>query len=571
MTKFDASRSTVYIKFLLCFYFGICVNFSVAQPLISFKPVITGLNTPMQIVNAGDGTNRIFIVQKAGTVLVYDKNYVFKSVFLTLSGLATEDEHGLLSMVFHPDYKTNGLFYVYYTNAVGNLVLERFNVSANPDVAAASSGVIVLTILHPTQPNHNGGELHFGSDGYLYLSTGDGGGSNDPYQNAQNTSALLGKMLRINVNTSVEPPYYTIPDTNPYVVDGKRNEVFAIGLRNPFRWSFDRQTNDMWIGDVGQGAREEVNHRKAGTTSGVNYGWPCYEGNLDHLLANCSGTAQYHFPVYWYQTSFETGRSVIGGVVYRGSAFPKMVGYYIGADHYTGDIHIIGPVDGSENAIVGTMQKSSFTYLSDFGETEDGELYAVGLSTNTLYLVQGADPLPVELVNFSGVKGVESVKLSWETSIEKKFGQFDVEFSTNAKSFEKVGYVLAKDAPNGAEYQFSHKRSGVGNLYYRLKMIDIDGTYKYSSIISITTVDSELSANFVRPSFIENKILNVVIEEPFSSLELVEVNGNILSKTDLTGKRGNIEIPLGSMQAGIYIVRMQGADKILNQKILVSQ
>jgi glucose/arabinose dehydrogenase len=205
------------------------VNKSFAQaPTLSMDTLVTGLALPMQMVSAGDSSGRFFVVMRAGSVRVYSKTFSFIRTFLSIPNIPTNGERGLLSMAFHPEYKNNGFFYVYYTNADGNLEISRYRVSSNPDSADVASRKILITIPHPGQTNHNGGDLHFDKDGFLYLSTGDGGGSNDPNNNAQNTSSLLGKILRFNVNTSDVAPYYTIPPDNPF-----GTEVFATGLRNP--------------------------------------------------------------------------------------------------------------------------------------------------------------------------------------------------------------------------------------------------------------------------------------------------------------------------------------------------
>lgn len=568
MKKFNATYSKVCLHTLL--FFCLALRASVAQPTIAFDPVITGLSSPMQLVHAGDGSNRIFMVQKGGTILVYDNNYINIGTFLTVTGLLTGGEQGLLSLAFHPNYETNGFFFVYYVNAAGDLEIKRFQVSTNPNIANAASGVVVLTIPHPGQSNHNGGELHFGTDGYLYLSTGDGGSGNDPNNNAQNTAVLLGKILRINVNTSETAPFYTNPANNPYPAgDVPKNEIFAIGLRNPFRWSFDRQTNDLWIGDVGQGSEEEINHKTAATISGANFGWRCYEGDNAHLTGGCLPVTQFHFPVHTYTTGSTAGRSVVGGVVYRGMSNPLMQGYYVGADYFSGDIHVVGPVDDPE--MTTTVQTSVYTGISDFGETENGEIFAVSLTGGTVYALSPTNPLPVELISFTAAPGLESVQLSWKTAMEKNFRQFDVEYSTNAKRFDNIGTVVSQSFPNGGLYHFSHNIMTGNTTYYRLKMVDHDDRFKYSKIVSVNRDGADLSANFVRPSFIDNRMMHVVLEEPFTSIELVGVNGSILLKQDITNKKGNIEVPLGTMAAGMYVVRLQGESKVVNQKVLISQ
>lgn len=365
----------------LIVFCALSLSHSQAQPTLAFNSVLsTGLSAPMQLVNAGDGSQRIFIVQKAGSIRVYDSAFQYLANLVTVPNITSSGERGLLSLAFHPDYKNNGFFYVYYTNASGDLEISRYRISANdPNVADPASRVILITIPHPTYSNHNGGELHFGKDGFLYLSTGDGGSGGDPGNNAQRTNSLLGKMLRFNVNTSLTPPYYTIPAGNPY-----NNEIFALGLRNPYRWSFDRQTGDMWIGDVGQDSWEEINFRAANATQGANYGWRCYEGNVTYNTSGCVGASNYVFPAHTYVTQ-SPAASITGGVVYRGAAYPALQGCYIAADFYSGIFYKIIP-NGSGGWTVGT-QTFSTTGIVDFGETEKGEVYVVSNTRNSVHRV----------------------------------------------------------------------------------------------------------------------------------------------------------------------------------------
>jgi len=365
---------------------ALLMNNVIAQPVLSLAPVITGLSQPMQVVHAGDNSGRIFIVQKAGSIRVFDKSFTSLGTFLTLTGITSSGERGLLSLAFHPDYVNNGFFYVYYTNGTGSLELARYKVSADPNIADPASKVILKTIPHPTNTNHNGGELHFGPEGYLYLSTGDGGGGGDLPNNAQTTTVLLGKMLRFAVDTSSVAPYYAVPVDNPF-----GNEVFAYGLRNPFRWSFDRLNNDMWIGDVGQDSYEEINRRKYDSTSGVNYGWRCYEGNNVYNTAGCGPISNYSFPVLTYPTPSPSG-SITGGTVYRGETYINMQGYYIGADFYTGRFFKI-KYDSLANSYDTSSQVITPTGLSDFGETEDGEMFATCLNNGNVYRIVSNGPV----------------------------------------------------------------------------------------------------------------------------------------------------------------------------------
>lgn len=361
-----------------------------SQPVISYNTIISGLSSPVDIVNAGDGTNRIFVVEQGSggnaAIKVYSSTYASLGTFLTVTGISTGGEQGLLSLAFHPDYETNGFFWVYYTNSAGNLEVSRYKVSTgNANVADASSKQVVVTIPHPGQSNHNGAKLNFGNDGYLYFATGDGGGGGDPNNNAQNGNSLLGKMLRINVSTGITPPFYTVPNDNPFVSNANvLDEIWALGLRNPFRWSFDRLNGNMWIGDVGQSLKEEINYRTAAQSAGANYGWRCYEGTSAYNTNGCLPQNNYVFPVYDYDNLSGSGTpaSVVGGFVYRGSTNPTMLGYYYASDVYSGNLYKI-----NINNFSTSVQTGLPTLVVGFGETEAGELLAVSLNGNAYALV----------------------------------------------------------------------------------------------------------------------------------------------------------------------------------------
>jgi len=364
------------------------VNNVAAQPVLSLTPVITSLAAPMQMLHAGDNTNRIFVVQKFGSIRIFNDSYASLGTFLTVTGITNSGERGLLSMAFHPNYANNGLFYVFYTNANGDLELARYQVSNNPNLADVTSKAVVITIPHPGFSNHNGGQLHFGADGYLYLSTGDGGGGGDPSNNAQNTTVLLGKILRLDVNTAATPPYYTIPADNPF-----GNEVFAYGLRNPFRWSFDRETGDMWLGDVGQDSYEEINHRPADSIKGTNFGWRCYEGNDTFNIAGCGPVTNYTFPVFTYPVPVgNVSAAVTGGAVYRGDTYIALKGYYLANDFYSGRFYKI-KYDSVSHVYDTSSQVVMPSGISNYGETADGEMYATCLTNGTLYRVVSDGPL----------------------------------------------------------------------------------------------------------------------------------------------------------------------------------
>ncbi|OJV21263.1 MAG: glucose dehydrogenase [Dyadobacter sp. 50-39] len=559
-------RSNILV---LCFVIATMhIRAQIPDVNINPTPVISGLTSAMQLVHAGDNSNRIFIAERSGIIRAYNPGALATPIeFLNMNSggqvVSTAGEGGLLSIAFHPNFNTNGFVYTYYTDTNGDLVLARYT-SANPlgNFVPASSRVEILKIPHPVNTNHNGGEMHFGyEDGYLYLSTGDGGSGYDPNMNGQSTTSLLGKILRLNVDTPLGSGLpYTIPPSNPF-----GNEIFIRGLRNPFRWSFDRENFDLWIGDVGQDTWEEVNHIKAGNASGANFGWRCFEGNgytPGIAIGECPDSASFTKPVYTYRTRTARGSSVIGGVVYRGNNWAVMKGYYIGMDYASGDIHKINS-DGS----VKQYQTSTVTGVRDIGEDQAGEIYAV--TATAVYRIEAENPLPVTLVDFSGASSVEGVRLAWRTAMEKDFRSFEVEYSRDARRFEQIGSVGGANVPAGNRYAFTHSTSESGNLYYRLKMTDTDESFRYSRMITVNRGGEGRDELFVRPSLISTSELNLLVEEPFQTVEIVNAGGKIVLTEKIGGRSGAVNIPLGNTASGIYVVRMAGHDRVVQQKVLV--
>jgi glucose/arabinose dehydrogenase len=307
-------------------------------PRIALASPISGFNQPVHIAHAGDGSGRLFVVERPGRIRIV-KNGVLQPVpFLDITGRvrSVSGEQGLLSISFPPDFATKGHFYVDYTDLLSNTAVARFALTADPDVADPASEQIVLTIAQP-YANHNGGQLAFGpNDGYLYIGMGDGGSGGDPLGNAQNPASLLGKLLRIDVETG-DPLTYTVPATNPFTQTvGYRAEIWALGLRNPWRFSFDRLTGDLYIGDVGQGLYEEVDYQPASSPGGENYGWNIMEGLHCYNASTCDSTGL-TLPVVEY--GHTAGNcSITGGMAYRGTAHPDLAGIYFYADFCSGQI-----------------------------------------------------------------------------------------------------------------------------------------------------------------------------------------------------------------------------------------
>ncbi|MCH7879174.1 MAG: PQQ-dependent sugar dehydrogenase, partial [candidate division Zixibacteria bacterium] len=348
-----------------------------AEPPLGLELIANGFSNPVLVTHAPNDSNRIFVVEQVGRIKQVDLNTLTVSVFLDItSRVITGGERGLLGLAFHPDYQTNGQFYVNYSGAgvpFGRTVISRFNVSANPNIADASSEFVILTVNQP-EANHNGGMIAFGpNDGFLYIGMGDGGGAGDlhgPKGNSQDTLNFLGKMLRIDVDGGSP---YAIPASNPFTAPGGfPDEVWAYGLRNPWRWSFDRLTGDMYIGDVGQNLWEEIDFEPAASAGGVNWGWRLKEAtHCFNPAVNCDPNGITTDPILEYLNDINTC-SVTGGYVYRGCDIAALQGAYFYADFCTGEVWTIR-YDG--NSITDTTLHFNLGLVSSFGEDAQGEIY----------------------------------------------------------------------------------------------------------------------------------------------------------------------------------------------------
>jgi glucose/arabinose dehydrogenase len=339
-------------------------------------------SSPVFLTHSGDGTNRIFVVQQTGRIIVFpnDSTITTSNVFLDVSPkIVSGGEQGLLGLAFHPNFSSNRYFYIYYTKTgTGDVVISRFTRSvADPNKADSTSELVLLTIPHSTYSNHNGGCLMFGQDGYLYAGVGDGGSGGDPDNNGQNTNVLLAKILRIDVNNPSGGNNYGIPPTNPYAGGGGRPEIFCIGMRNPWRFSQDPVTGIIYIGDVGQNIWEEVDIM----TNGGNYGWRIMEGFHCYNPPNGCDTTGLKKPIKEYNHS-GNGCSITGGYVYRGSRVPALIGNYIYGDYCSTNIWRLKYVNGTvtEDAVVIPTALPPNTF-SSFGVDQNNELYFCCLST----------------------------------------------------------------------------------------------------------------------------------------------------------------------------------------------
>jgi glucose/arabinose dehydrogenase len=527
---------------------------------VSFQEIATGLSAPVFITNAGDGSKRIFIVEKTGYIRILKNGNLLGTPFLDIHTIIKSGgEQGLLALAFHPSYSTNGIFYVAYTaprngDATGsNLVLQRFSVSANnPDLASLSSGDVLMTISHPMRSNHNGGTLAFGGDGYLYWSTGDGGGGGDPDNNAQRLNNLLGKILRIDVNSGSP---YGIPASNPFyssVDPNVKKEIWAYGLRNPWRLSFDRLTDDLYIGDVGQSTREEVDFQPADSTGGENYGWRVMEGSICYNpLSGCDQSGKI-LPVMEYNHT--VGCSITGGYVYRGSNFPSLTGYYFYGDYCKGKLFSL-----HNDSILGwtSVQIADTPYsLSTFGVDEQGEIYLADIGAGKIYNLQYQEgPVVTSILRTNG-NPTALASVDFTLSFSESVTEVDANDFIITTTGDVSGAVVSGVSGSGSLYTITVD-TGNGNGTIRLDLVDNDtilneagkklggagtddGSYMTGQTYRIDRTAPTVVSS-VRVNSSPTNLANVVFTVTFSeSVMGVDITGPQLNDFTLTTSSGII-------------------------------
>lgn len=529
---------------------------STSQPVISFQTITTGLALPLDVANAKDGSNRLFVVEKAGTIRIWNGSSLLPEPFLDIRPIvrSTGSEQGLLSVAFHPNYTANGYFFVWYNNLLGHVTLARYSRSSL-NVADPASGVILMSLYKPFA-NHNGADLNFGPDGYLYFGTGDGGGAGDPANRAQNGDSLLGKMIRIDVNNP-NPPYYSIPLTNPYINDPAiRDEIIALGMRNPWRWSFDRLTGDMWIADVGQNLLEEVNFRPADSILNLNYGWRCYEGTPVFNNISCTAQPNYVFPIFEYPHNTTTGGfSITGGFVYRGAEFPFLQGYYITSDYVSNHGWLIkSNGSGGWNT---TMQSSWATNISSYGEGEDGSIYATSLSSGTLFKLIANNALPLHITSFSGKQSGNYHELNWQVQNEEAGDIYILEKRTNtSQPFVEVSREtsVGKNATN----KYTTKVAATDErTYYRLQIKNLDGRTYYSSIVVL-----EKGAKPRIKGIIVGNTLQLSLPAKATSLSIFDAAGKMVLQKQIANSAQMEKVSLQNISKGVLTIRVQTQDDL---------
>ncbi len=375
----NSDFKTIFSYWLISFLLTTLISCTPQALAVNFTLVEDNLRSPVAITHAGD--SRLFITEQAGQIKIIQDGQLLSEPFLDIDPLVKlGNEQGLLSVAFHPNYKENGFLYVNYTDNAGDTVIARYQVTDNPNKANSESAKVILQIRQPFS-NHNGGQIAFGPDGYLYIGTGDGGRGGDPQNAGQNLLTLLGKMLRIDVDVNNVDEAYAIPEDNPFISnENAEPEIWAYGLRNPWRFSFDRETSDLFIADVGQNKFEEVNFQPSTSTGGENYGWRLMEADqCFNPIFNCNDNTL-TLPILSYSHSEE--RSITGGYVYRGKAIKGLQGKYVYGDFASGHIWAAKGQNGDWEADL--LVDTDFA-ISSFGEDVTGELYLVDYGSGKIY------------------------------------------------------------------------------------------------------------------------------------------------------------------------------------------
>lgn len=567
----------IYFPVLVGLYF-IFPQKAISQPDIVLTQ-ITSVNQPVDITGAGDNSGRLFIVDKSGKIRIYNQNTntLLSGNFLDITTqVSNSGERGLLGLAFHPQFASNGYFYVNYIHTgTFNTTISRFTASPPSSNTVSSSTELVLLDIPQPFSNHNGGDLAFGPDGYLYVGMGDGGSASDPGNRAQNPQELLGKMLRIDVDNPSGGNNYGIPPSNPFVgvqtpVD-YLDEIWAVGMRNPWRFSFDRNTGDLWIADVGQGAWEEVDFQPAASSGGENYGWRCYEGDHPHVTTGCAPQSTYDGPIFEYPHNPSTGgNSITGGFVYRGTQFPSLQGWYIMADYTSDNFWLLQP-NGSGGANSDLQPNVPVVDIVSFGEDDAGEMFASSLG-GQVYKISVV-PLPITLSTFNGIFKDEKVLLNWTTETERASDYFEVERKTKGTEFQSIGKVTAAgESLTPLSYQFEDPGAWPGENTYRLKMVDRDNAFKYSPAVAVWVEEAGNWQLFPNPA--GNKVSLLIESYNGAGQFLFEIT-DMQGKKMLSFEASEPQMPfrkefnIKHLPKGLYLCRLSHGEKTEIRRLVI--
>ncbi|MFK7809139.1 MAG: PQQ-dependent sugar dehydrogenase [Saprospiraceae bacterium] len=529
-------------------------TYAFAQPEVSLDQYATGFNRPVGIVSAGD--DRLFILEQSGDIEIIDANGdPLDDPFLEINVNDNANEQGLLGLAFHPNYADNGYFYVNYTaNGGGDSKVVRYSVDpTDPNKADPNSALELMSVDQPYS-NHNAGDIAFGPDGYLYVGWGDGGSGGDPDEFSQNTTMMLGKMLRIDVDSDTQP--YGIPPNNPYLNDSDvLDEIWAIGLRNPWRYSFDRKTGDLWIGDVGQNAKEEVDFIAAAdmANGGFNFGWDCREGDIGYEPSNCAASQAFTDPVHVYKMGSQfTCNSITGGYVYRGCEFPDIYGHYLYADYCFGIIWALAP-DGNGGWTNTEVFEQAGADISTFGQDNEGNLYVARRNNGRIYKIE-------------------------------------TDFELDELVYDEPNDQIT--APDGYETYQWYKDGNIlnGETNQTLENVEAGGSATYYTLLSFGEGDCTLTTEDVVVEF-ESSLASIpglsnfeVSPNPFSdelwldvasqgnldlSIDILNVTGEVVHSLEQVNTKAYKEkIDLSHLSSGVYFVSIQSKGGKVTRKVV---
>jgi glucose/arabinose dehydrogenase len=541
------------------------------------------ITDPVDLQHAGDGSGRVFVVSQQGVIYVLgtDESVNEAGVFLNISDrITTGNEMGLLGLAFHPEFGENGYFYVYYTteqDGSRRSVISRFRINQESSEIAEPDSEYVLLEFGQPQTNHNGGQIAFGpDDGYLYIASGDGGGSGDTGNNAQNRSNLLGAILRIDVDNPSGELNYGIPADNPFTGNesGFREEIYAWGLRNPWRMSFDPETGLLWAGDVGQSNLEEINIIE----NGGNYGWRRMEGTACFNPTENCDTGDLIYPIWEYAHS-DGRRSVTGGYVYRGESYPDLQGHYIFGDYLTGEIRAL-QYDG-ENPVESTDLIDADFMVSSFGTDENNELYVLAYNRDRIYRlisdlapvtllnpVEGATAYPAFEANWSELPGAES----YEIVIAGDEELMNVVFTQDALT-ENFFYTDMLTIETGRTYFWAVRaRNSLGFSESEAGIFFLTEPVAIEEETEETANSVMIEQNYPNPFNSSTQIRYHLPEAMPVLLEVYSVNGQYIT-TLADGMRDGGEhvatFHAGALSTGIYISRLQAGNSIRIRKMLL--
>lgn len=572
-----------FVFFLLLSVLGITsYGQTDSAPVISVEDFISGLDAPVDLKHAGD--ERLFVLeQHQGEILIFNQEgEQFGQPFLTIEDISTAFEQGLLCMAFHPEYQENGEFFVYYTNRDGDGILSRFSVSEHdPNSADPASEEVIMTIDQPYD-NHNGATIAFGPDGMLYFTLGDGGSGGDPQNFSQNPQSWLGKILRLDVDSDGSDinSTYAIPDDNPFVDDETTlDEIWALGVRNPWRCSFDSQTGDFWIADVGQSDWEEINFQPASSTGGENYGWRCYEGTMPYNTDGCREESAYVFPVHEYEnTGFNGQCSVTGGFVYRGTEFPELQGHYVFGDWCSQFIWSLFP-DGD-----GSFTKRYHTQdlggdLNAFGQDHAGELYVClnnGMVKRIVSEEVDQSPYHSEPHEVPGViqaqdfdLGGQGLAYSDNSNVNQGSAYRQDEFVDIEHTTDERGDYNIHDMESGEWLEYAVNVAGTGEYDVRFRLLaPEDGgvlTLEHNNTLIGDTVEVTSTQNEWQTISMEDitleegeHVLRMRIHSGGFKFNYMEIIG-IVTNTEVTIESTDIDIYPSPFQQDVFIDAPQGS------------